>query len=216
MIIEPLQGFDYPPFLIPQADGVSFALWEEVCYTAKDGDSWDIPEGFRTDFATIPAIVSWAVPKLGAYTLAAIVHDLLCEGLKAWHRALRAVSKGQAAYHFAPWSEVSHGVHTSPMVGIRIDSTGEIVARPTADSVDADAIFRRIALDHGTNRVTARLLWLGVRYGALFSAHRRGGFLRTLLPFLGWSVVFAPVLLPASLVVGVTQLLLGLFRRLAR
>lgn len=156
-----LKGFDYPPFLIPQENGTEFELWEEVTYTASQGDSWVIPEGFRTDFASIPAVVSWAVPKLGAYTLAAIVHDLLCEGVNRRYKR---------------WD---------------LDA-------PTANAVDTDAIFHRIARDHGTDPVTAKLLWVGVRWGALFNPARREGWLSTALPVLGWSLVFAPVLVPAT------------------
>jgi hypothetical protein len=184
-----LKGFDYPPFLIPQENGTEFELWEEVTYTASQGDSWTIPEGFRTDFASIPAAVSWAVPKLGAYTLAAIVHDLLCEGLNDWYRSGRFTASFPAHRRATP---------------------------PTASAVDTDAIFHRIARDHGTDPVTARLLWVGVRWGALFNPARRAGWLKTAPAVLGWSLLFAPVLVPATVIAGVGRVVLGAVRRLFR
>ncbi|WP_245379712.1 DUF1353 domain-containing protein [Kibdelosporangium banguiense] len=67
----------FDPALSCQADGVSFRLLAPNVYFGRS-DRWIIPEGFVTDFATIPAVVSWAIPKLGAYTEAAIVHDYFC------------------------------------------------------------------------------------------------------------------------------------------
>ncbi|MFI9510898.1 DUF1353 domain-containing protein [Nocardia sp. NPDC052566] len=36
-----------------------------------------VPEGFRTDFASVPRAVVWLVPRYGVYTKAAILHDFL-------------------------------------------------------------------------------------------------------------------------------------------
>lgn len=57
--------------------GCTFKLLDRVAYNGAE-DSWQVPAGFRTDFASIPSIVAWLVPKLGIYTLAAIVHDYFC------------------------------------------------------------------------------------------------------------------------------------------
>jgi hypothetical protein len=49
--------------------------------------SWErfvVPAGFRTDFASVPRVVTWLFPRFGAYTLAAILHDwLVSEGLRS-------------------------------------------------------------------------------------------------------------------------------------
>ncbi len=37
-----------------------------------------VPDGYRTDFASIPWFFRRAIPKDGPYTHAAIVHDFLC------------------------------------------------------------------------------------------------------------------------------------------
>lgn len=80
--------FSSAPIVLCRSDGVTFEIVTDVDYVGAPqyGDRWTVPAGFRTDFATIPAVVSWAIPKLGAYTLAAIVHDLLCEGLNRWYK----------------------------------------------------------------------------------------------------------------------------------
>jgi hypothetical protein len=59
--------------------------WQTVCeieYLGRD-QRFKIPAGFVTDFASVPRIVTWLVPKYGIYTLAVILHDWLCELLKA-------------------------------------------------------------------------------------------------------------------------------------
>ncbi len=55
-------------------------MWEvakPIHYSGKDED-WVVPVGFLTDFASVPAIVVWLIPKYGKYTLAAILHDWFC------------------------------------------------------------------------------------------------------------------------------------------
>ncbi|WP_246063655.1 DUF1353 domain-containing protein [Blastococcus colisei] len=47
-------------------------------------DRFVVPDGFVTDFATVPALVRWLVPRFGTYTLAAILHDwLVTEGIRS-------------------------------------------------------------------------------------------------------------------------------------
>jgi hypothetical protein len=164
-------GFSRHPVVKVLPDGATFEMVQAVTYYGSQGDRWVIPKGFRTDFATIPAAVSWAVPKLGAYTLAAIVHDLLCEGLNAWHDGERLVG-------LPYWKNP--------------------VPRPTASAVDTDAIFYRIARAHGVNVVLAALLWVGVRWGALANPARREGWLRTAPKVLALSVLLAPLLVPGA------------------
>ena len=44
----------------------------------------EIPEGFCTDFASVPRIFWSVVPPIGLYGKAAVVHDYLCEKNHAW------------------------------------------------------------------------------------------------------------------------------------
>lgn len=43
-----------------------------------DRDVWTVPAGFVTDFASVPRVVTWLIPRFGRYTLAAVLHDWLC------------------------------------------------------------------------------------------------------------------------------------------
>ncbi len=46
-------------------------------------DTFDVPAGFETDFASVPRVFVWLIPKYGKYTKAAILHDWLCDESKA-------------------------------------------------------------------------------------------------------------------------------------
>jgi hypothetical protein len=46
-------------------------------------DRFVVPAGFRTDFASVPRVFVWLIPKYGRYTKAAILHDFLCVEAKA-------------------------------------------------------------------------------------------------------------------------------------
>ncbi|KAA8884107.1 DUF1353 domain-containing protein [Nocardia colli] len=54
-------------------------FWRVVEPLVYQGDSQEfvIPAGFRTDFASVPRAFVWLVPRYGAYTRAAILHDYL-------------------------------------------------------------------------------------------------------------------------------------------
>jgi Protein of unknown function (DUF1353) len=192
-----MAGFNNTVFLAVADSGTAFrVLNERLVYTGSQGDSWAIPHGFTTDFATIPAAVSWAVPKLGAYTLAAIVHDMLCEGLNRYHRnreEIDRLAQREVPYPLGAWADA-----------------------PTANAVDTDAIFRKIARDYGTDPVTATLLWVGVRWGALFNPARRQGWLSTARQVVGLSLLFAPVLVPATVLAIVGGAVLGVIKGLFR
>jgi hypothetical protein len=42
-----------------------------------DRDRFEVPAGMRTDFASVPRVFVWFLPKYGRYTKAAILHDYL-------------------------------------------------------------------------------------------------------------------------------------------
>jgi hypothetical protein len=47
-------------------------------------DHFEVPEGMKTDFASVPRVFVWFLPRYGRYTKAAILHDYL------WRTAVRA------------------------------------------------------------------------------------------------------------------------------
>ena len=74
------------PFVCPTLTvrRVSDQLWEVVEPLTYRGrrDTFVVPAGFRTDFASVPRVVVWLFPRFGRYTMAAVLHDwLVTEGL---------------------------------------------------------------------------------------------------------------------------------------
>ena len=49
-------------------------------------DRFEVPEGLETDFASVPRVFVWFLPRYGRYTKAAILHDYL------WRDAVPAAS----------------------------------------------------------------------------------------------------------------------------
>lgn len=50
---------------------------EPFSYTGKAAVPFEVYKGMKTDFASVPRVFVWFLPRYGAYTKAAIVHDLL-------------------------------------------------------------------------------------------------------------------------------------------
>lgn len=67
---------------VSRVDADTWALVDDLVYQGR-WERFVVPAGFRTDFATVPRVVAWLIPRFGAYTLAAILHDwLVTEGLR--------------------------------------------------------------------------------------------------------------------------------------
>lgn len=66
--------------------GAGPGLWRltaDVVYRGAT-DTFVVPRGFHTDFATIPQLLMWLIPRDGAHTLAAVLHDWACtEGIRS-------------------------------------------------------------------------------------------------------------------------------------
>jgi hypothetical protein len=75
--------FEPGTIVVRGIDANTWALVDDLVYWG----SWErfvVPAGFRTDFASVPRVVTWLFPRFGAYTLAAILHDwLVSEGLRS-------------------------------------------------------------------------------------------------------------------------------------
>ena len=71
---------------------MSFTPDSEVCVKELEGSDWEllraldymgnrdrfeVPVGMRTDFASVPRVFVWFLPRYGRYTKAAILHDYL-------------------------------------------------------------------------------------------------------------------------------------------
>jgi hypothetical protein len=57
-------------------DAKRWILTEPLRYVGER-DEFIVPEGYVTDFASVPRLVVWLVPSYGLYTKAAILHDWL-------------------------------------------------------------------------------------------------------------------------------------------
>ena len=60
------------------ANSRRWRLEAPLTYQARE-DRFVIPEGFVTDFASVPRFVAWLIPRYGRWTPAAILHDYLWE-----------------------------------------------------------------------------------------------------------------------------------------
>jgi hypothetical protein len=75
--------FEPGSLTVRSVDADTWALVDALVYRGRS-QRFDVPAGFHTDFATVPRVVSWLVPRFGTYTLAAILHDWLCtEGISS-------------------------------------------------------------------------------------------------------------------------------------
>ncbi|MBC8090660.1 MAG: DUF1353 domain-containing protein [Pseudonocardia sp.] len=62
--------------LVRQADADDWTLQEPVIYDGR-AERFVVPAGTRTDFASVPRVFAWLVPKYGRFTAAAVLHDHL-------------------------------------------------------------------------------------------------------------------------------------------
>jgi hypothetical protein len=93
-----------------------------------------IPQGFVTDWASVPRLLQSFIPRTGQWDEAAALHDLFCEAL----------------------------------------NDGE----PIVDSRTADRLFEKVMKEADVGVVRRKLMFAGVRWGALANKHRRKGWLR--------------------------------------
>lgn len=76
-------GFDDDARVVVQQHGdAQWIVWESFKYRASR-DTYTVPRGMCTDFASVPRPVVWYLPRYGPYTLAAILHDHLWRELAA-------------------------------------------------------------------------------------------------------------------------------------
>lgn len=73
------------PLTVTQIDGDKWSTAREFSYYVDDArtEVITVPEGFVTDFASVPPIARWIIPKSGKYNQAAVLHDFLYQSLKA-------------------------------------------------------------------------------------------------------------------------------------
>jgi hypothetical protein len=73
--------FDSPTVTVRRVSDQIWEVVEPLVYRGRR-DTYVVPAGFLTDFATVPRPVVWLIPRFGRYTLAAVLHDwLVTKGL---------------------------------------------------------------------------------------------------------------------------------------
>ena len=78
--------------VVEQIDDENWKVREPFAYTGQEGTPFDVYREMETDFASVPRVFVWLLPRYGAYTKAAMVHDLLwreyaCEGRMSYRDA---------------------------------------------------------------------------------------------------------------------------------
>jgi Protein of unknown function (DUF1353) len=63
--------------VVRRLDDEFWAVEQPLVYRGRR-DEFTVPAGFRTDFASVPRVAVWLIPRFGRYTPAAILHDWLC------------------------------------------------------------------------------------------------------------------------------------------
>jgi hypothetical protein len=162
-----------------------WTLTNVLIWTGTRGDTFTVPVGFVTDFATVPRALHWLVSPYGAYTRAAVLHDWLLDDLERWYSDRR---------------------YGGPSALGNPDSR-----LPSVTSRDADGIFRRVMEDLGVGAPTRWAMWSAVRLASLANPARAygRGFMADAPRVIGVAALaLAPVAIGASGVL----LALGLIR----
>jgi hypothetical protein len=70
--------FESDRLVVARESDDTWRLMSTLVYRGKE-DTFVVAPGFVTDFASVPRIAVWLIPRFGRYTRAAIVHDWLCQ-----------------------------------------------------------------------------------------------------------------------------------------
>ena len=115
-------------------DGRKVTLLEPYSFVDPTGTEWDVPDGYKTDGASVPTAL-WALypPFTGTYRSAAVIHDYYCDTMtrswqethKVFYYAMRAANVDEktakimygAVYLFGPrWGPGTQpGQHAAPI-----------------------------------------------------------------------------------------------------
>lgn len=147
-------------------------LAADLVWVGKLDDVITVPTGEETDFATVPRILQSFTPRTGAWTKAAVIHDMLCRLLAAY------------------WLQLANWARNH-----REDDDWPPPEPPTFNAVDTDNVFRLIMEEDGVPRWRAEIMWAAVRWAALANPARRADWWSTAPRVLAISLgVLIPVL----------------------
>lgn len=146
------RGFD-SELSIRAVSPTTWSLLAPLIWTGTKGDTFTVPVGFETDFATVPRFLHWLISPYGAYTRAAVLHDWLLVELADWWNKYR---NGGDLGRGDPDMALSQNL-------------------PPANSRDCDGIFRRVMEDLGVPWAKRWIMWAAVRVASCFSSRRAYG-----------------------------------------
>jgi hypothetical protein len=72
------EGFDDGAQVVVEQD--SWRSWKtvkEIRWTSADGTTVVVPSGTATDFASVPRLFVWFIPRYGRWTKPSVLHDHL-------------------------------------------------------------------------------------------------------------------------------------------
>lgn len=119
-------------------DGTYWLLQAALTYTGHT-DTWIVPVGFRTDFASVPHLLTWLVPRTGIFNRAAVLHDYLCR-----------IADGTIESCHDPAHTAGHGCGLPVYISRK----------------DTDGVFRRVLRELGVRPIRRWIMYCGVRIGA--------------------------------------------------
>lgn len=70
-------------FTVRRVDSIRWEVRTRLMYQGRH-QTFVVPVGYVTDFASVPWFVQWFIPRTGVWTLAAVLHDwLITDGIPA-------------------------------------------------------------------------------------------------------------------------------------
>ena len=117
--------FEDDSITVRRRDDDHWTVVGDLVYRGKS-DVFVVPDGFPTDFASVPRVVVWLIPRFGRYTLPAVLHDWLCtRGIETgvvtsreadgiFRRAMRELGV-PVARRWLMWTGVRWGALTTPL-----------------------------------------------------------------------------------------------------
>lgn len=140
--------------------------------------------------------------------------DLVYEGKHQTFRVPRTYYTDFASVpRFLTWLIPTTGKYTKAAVvhdylcdTLKEYHESEAVPAHWVSSRDADGIFRRMMRELGVPKVRRWLMWAGVRWGAVFSAHRREDVWKDMHLVLLLTLLAAPFVIPAAALAALSYL----------
>jgi hypothetical protein len=74
------------PLRVESMDARNWCLLEDFVWNGTKGDTFIVPSGSLTDFASVPWWTQSILPRTGTWTKAAVMHDKMCDELNEIHR----------------------------------------------------------------------------------------------------------------------------------